>query len=273
MPTKQVAKEGLELKDKVELADAHSHIDLITDPMVIRDAIDYGVRTIITDGVDTKSNMEGLRIADNANIFAAIGLDPEHCMVLKDDEIEFNVSIIKENSKRIVAVGEIGLDYELATTAEAREKQKQVFGIMLDTALDLNLPVSIHSRESFHEALKIVQDKGMKRVHFHFFEGNEAQAREVAESGYYISVPPYKSQKRARALAAMPMNQIMGETDSPIVGSSPKSVENSIMFIAAIKKMDYISAARITSENTKAFFNIKYKTNQLSGLGRRQQGP
>ena len=62
----------------------------------------------------------------------------------------------------------------------------------------------------------------------------------------------------------------MGETDSPIVGSSPKSVENSVMFIAGIKKMDYANAARLTVENTKAFFNIRYKSNQLNGLGRRQ---
>ncbi|MEM0149345.1 MAG: TatD family hydrolase [Candidatus Micrarchaeaceae archaeon] len=270
MATRQLTKEGLELKDKVELADAHSHLDLITNPVTIRDAVDYGVKTIITDGVDTKSNMEGLRISDNINIFAAIGVDPEHCMAMKDDELEFNVSIIKENANRIVAVGEIGLDYKLAITAEAKEKQKQVFGIMLDTALDLGLPVSVHSREAFPDVLKMVTDKGMKKVHFHFFDGNEEQAKEIAELGYFISVPPYKSQKRAKAIAALPLHQIMGETDSPIVGSSPKSVENSVMFISGIKKMDYINTAKITTENTKAFFNIKYKSNQLSGLGRRQ---
>ncbi len=270
MPTKQVMKEDIELKDKVELADAHSHIDLIEDWSVISSAIDYGVRTIITDGVDTKSNMESLRISDNVNVFAAIGIDPEHCIDMKDDEIEFNVSLIKENAKRIVAVGEIGLDYKLGATPEAQERQRQVFDIMLDTALDLGLPVSIHSRESFPDVLKMVQAKGMESVHFHFFDGDEAQAREVAGMGYYISVPPYKSNKRARAIAAIPINQIMGETDSPIVGSSPKSVENSVMFIAGVKKMDYANAARITSENTKAFFNIKYKSNQLNALGRRQ---
>ena len=270
MATKQLTKEGLELKDRVELADAHSHIDLITDPAAIKDAIEYGVKTIITDGVDTRSNMECLRMSDNVNIFAAIGIDPEHCMAMKDDEIEFNVSLIKENSKKIVAVGEIGLDYKLATTTEAKEKQKQIFDIMLDTALDMDLPVSVHSRESFDDVLGMVHDKGMKKVHFHFFDGDEAQAKEVAEAGYYISVPPYKSQKRAKALAVMPPSQIMGETDSPIVGSSPKSVENSVMFVAGIKKMDYANAAKLTVENTKAFFNIRYKSNQLSGLGRRQ---
>ena len=270
MTTRQLTKEGMGLKDKVEMADAHSHLDLITDPLIIREAIDYGVKTIITDGVDTKSNMESLRISDNSNIFAAIGIDPEHCMVMKDDELEFNTSIIKENANRIVAVGEIGLDYKLAATTEAKEKQRQVFGILLDTALDMNLPVSVHSRESFPDVLKMVTDRGMKKVHFHFFDGTEEQAKEVAGLGYYISVPPYKSQKRARAIAAMPLRQIMGETDSPIVGSSPKSVENSVMFIAGIKKMDYVNAAKLTTENTKAFFNIKYKANQLSGLGRRQ---
>ncbi|EQD57944.1 TatD-related deoxyribonuclease, partial [mine drainage metagenome] len=99
MPTRQITREGLELKDSVELADAHSHIDLIKDPIIIRDSIEYGVKTIITDGVDTKSNMECLSISDNNNIFAALGLDPEHCMVMKDDEIEFNVSLIKENAQ------------------------------------------------------------------------------------------------------------------------------------------------------------------------------
>ncbi|EQD47911.1 tatd dnase, partial [mine drainage metagenome] len=153
---------------------------------------------------------------------------------------------------------------------EMREKQKHVFNIMLDSALDNNLPVSIHSRESFADVLKMVEDKGIKKAHFHFFDGSEEQAREIGKLGYYISVPPYKSQKRAKAISAMPLQQIMAETDSPIVGSSPKSVENAVMFIAGIKKLDYVNAARLTTENTKAFFNIKYKSNQLSGLGRRQ---
>lgn len=247
----------------VELADAHCHLSILDDHAIIKDAIDYGVSTIITNGVDTPSNIKTLEIADNTNVFPALGIDPEHALAIEESsfekEIEFNINLIKQNISRIVAVGEIGLDYWIGGGPRNIGRQKKVFGRFVDLGIELGLPVSVHSRSALKDVLGTLKEKGPTAVHLHFFEGGIEEAKIALKLGYMISVPPIESSKRKRVIAMMPLENMMAESDAPVVGQTPKSVEKSVRYIANIKGMPYEDVASILTENTKRFFGTGAK--------------
>ncbi len=246
----------------VELADAHCHLDIFENFNVIKQSINRGVKIIIGNGIDTPSNMKAVELSDNINIFATMGVDPENAIIMGDDELEFNIKLIRENKNRIVGIGEVGLDNKIALNNDQKNRQLYVFNRMLDLALELDLPVSIHSRGAFDEVISALTNKKVKRVHMHFFEGDENQAKVLADNNFFMSVPPVETSKRKRAINAMPLSNIMTETDSPVVGKSPMDVSISLGMIANTKKIDYNEAAIVIMNNTKAFFNI---SNKLKG--------
>jgi TatD DNase family protein len=249
--------ERSEKKSLVELADAHCHLDLIEDRKVITETIEYGVRTIITNGVDTASNVKSVELADGTNIFAALGIDPEHAALAKEDELNFNIGMIRSNAGKIIAIGEIGLDYKEANNDSEKAWQKHVFSSFLDLAVELHLPVSVHSRGAMDDVIEMIQSYNPSRTHIHFFDGDAGQARMVDELGCMISVPPVDSKKRADAIKEMSLEHIMAESDSPIVGATPRDVEKAVRTVAALKGMSFESTADVLTNNTKNFFNTQ----------------
>ncbi len=262
MPTRQVMQERESSLNKRELADAHCHLDIFEDLTQVKESIENGVLTIITDGVDTKSNLKTLQISDNVNIFAAIGIDPEHVPLLQDNELEFNIGLIKQNNQKIVAIGEIGLDYLLAKTNKERVVQKKVFADMLELAKELDLPISVHAREAMGDVLVMIKESGVTKVHLHFFSGTEKQADEAAKLGYMISIPPLPSSSRRKVIKHVPIQQLMAETDCPIVGKVPYDAEKSARLIAEAKGLSFEETCKQLSENTKRFFNTNGKANK-----------
>ncbi|HUC38671.1 MAG TPA: TatD family hydrolase [Candidatus Acidoferrum sp.] len=266
MQTRQLLQEEVK-KNIVEMADAHCHLSILSDPLIIRSAVDYGVSTIITNGVDTPSNIKTLEISDNKNVFPALGVDPEHALAIEESsferEIEFNVNMIMQNASRVVAIGEIGLDYWIGGGPRNLTRQKHVFKRFIDLAMEMDLPMSVHSRNAMKDVLEILKEKEAKRVHLHFFEGGVEEARAAQKLGYVISVPPIESAKRKRVISFMPIEQIMAESDSPVVGQTPKSVEKSIRYIAEVKGIGFDEAASLLTENTKRFFGTRKKGGKL----------
>jgi TatD DNase family protein len=260
MKTRQVVKDTPLYKQLTEMADAHCHLDLIKDANLIKEAIAEGVITIMTNGVDTKSNMKSMELADNRHIFALLGIDPEHSNVT-DEELEFNIKLIKQNAKKISGIGEIGLDYGRVKDVISVERQKKVFESFLDLAKQLRMPVSIHSRNALNDVLEILSEKDMGMVHIHFFEGNVQEAKEIEKRGYMISVPPIQSNKRSKVIKEIAIDNIMVESDAPAVGVSPRDVSTSIGIVAEAKKLDFKKAANLLAENTKRFFKINNSSN------------
>ncbi|MGI0100778.1 MAG: TatD family hydrolase [Candidatus Micrarchaeaceae archaeon] len=259
MRTSQVVKDKLmQYKQKTESADAHCHLDLISDSKTIKDAIMDGVHTIVTNGVDTKSNMRSLELVDNRNIFAMLGVDPEHAG-MSDEELEFNINTIRQNCGKIVGIGEIGLDYGIVKDTVLVERQKHVFEKFIELAEELRLPVSIHSRDALDDVIHIIEKSGLDSVHIHFFEGNVQQAKEVERLGYMISIPPLHSGKRSKVIKEIAIDNIMAESDAPVVGASPKDIDISIGMVAEIKKLEFAKAADLLNRNSKRFFRIHTK--------------
>ncbi len=266
MSVKAVLKDVEKIKaeiQKVELADAHCHLDLIGDRALIDGAIHHGVLTIITDGIDIQTSKKALQLCDGKNIFAAIGIDPENALKIEEDDVEEQVasisSMLEQNKRKVVAVGEIGLDYTKAGDFALVAKQRTIFGHMLDLAKRFELPVSVHSRNSIEDVLMMLKERNMVKVHLHFFEGNVQQAKEAERLGYMISIPPIESTKRRGVIKDIAIDNLMAESDSPVVGATPKDVETSVRMIAQVKGLDYHKTAELLTMNTKRFFGIHVK--------------
>jgi TatD DNase family protein len=255
LAVKEVLKESIQARKSMpEMADAHCHIESF--PMeTVRSSIERGVSIIIANGVDTASNIKTLAMSDGKNIFAALGVHPEYAG-MPDDELEKNIALARSNRKSIIAIGEIGIDKKYAGTDAALERQKYVFSRFVELAVELGLPVCVHSRNALDEIFMILEEKGAKRVQLHFFEGDEKMAIEAESRGYAISVPPMESSRRMRAIKAVSMASLLAETDSPVNGSVPRDVEKSIRIIAAAKGVPFEDAAVTLVQNTRRFFNI-----------------
>lgn len=257
---KQIFKKRELKKYKLELADSHCHLNALENKN-FSEFISYGVLTIITNGTDTKSNIETLNISDNKHIFAALGIDPSTALNISDEELIFNIELIKNNYKKIVSIGEIGLDFKITVNDNDKNKQKYVFEKMLDLANELNLPVSIHSRNAIDKVIEILKSKNIKKVHFHFFEGDLSHLEYIKQNNYLISIPPFSSTKRDKVIKEIPMQNIMVESDAPAAGNTPIDVEKAIAIISKIKQIEFEKTAEIITNNTKMFFNIKNKAN------------
>ena len=256
--TRELERE--KLKRLVEMADAHCHLDLITNNDLIKESIDSGVKTIITNGVNTRSNMKSLEITDNINVFAALGVDPENAISLTKEELDFNIKMIRSNRSKIVAIGEIGLDYKKGVGSKDTEKQKSVFKSFLELAKELDMPISVHSRNAIVDVIELVKEYKMDRAHFHFFEGDVVNAKEIEKNGYVISIPPVETGRRKRVIRSISIENIMVESDAPVVGATPQDVEKSIKIIAEAKDIGFERVAEQLTNNTKQFFRTGSKS-------------
>ncbi|MEM0201643.1 MAG: TatD family hydrolase [Candidatus Micrarchaeaceae archaeon] len=248
-------KEDFKHRQKLEFIDAHCHPDFLSDEELdIANA--RGVTALVVNGVDTKSNVSVIGTSWRSGVFAAAGVHPENALKMTNEEIDYNINLIKANVKNISAIGEIGLDYKFAGSEKDRERQKEVFRKFVNLAIELDKPVSVHSRDALDDALDVLGLSGIKKAHIHFFEGDSIQAERVVKMGFMISVPPMHSAKRMNAIGPIPISNIMAETDSPTAGMHVYDIDKSIMLIAKAKGMDFESCAVAVADNTKRFFNI-----------------
>ncbi len=263
--TKLIVREKPREATISRVADAHCHL-FDVDPLAVESAIRAGVQIMVTNGVDTRTNMQTLGMHGKTGIYCMIGVHPNNAVGMGDEELDFNLGLIRSNSAKIVGIGEIGLDYTSAKTDADRKRQVDVFKKMLDAASKIRKPVSIHSREAIRDVFSILESYTEQKAHLHFFEGREADAKLAQKRGYYISVPYLKSAQRADAVRNIDISNIMVESDSPTAGSTPSDARLAVEFVAGLKGIDVAKAASATFENTKRLFNIDGSRFMRSGL-------
>lgn len=247
------------LREVAELADAHCHHEAI-DTESLKQAAACGIKTIVVNGVDAVSNIKALALSDNRQVFAAIGLHPNNLQGMKESEIIYITRMIRENSDKIIAIGEIGLDFKFAIESGKQKRQIGVFESMLDLAVELDLPVSIHARKALKEVLDILSDRHLKRAHLHFFDGNTEIAKRIAALGYMVSIAPFEFEKSVKSITHIHVDNIMAETDAPSANARLIDLEKAVGIVARIKGMDYNKIATMLTNNTKRFFNT-YRLN------------
>lgn len=228
-----------------------------------------GVGLILNPGCDIETSKKAIEYAEKySHVYAAVGIHPEYI-----EEIELN-STIKElktlalSSKRIKAIGEIGLDYYWVKQPELRAKQAELLRRQLALAKELDMPVIIHDREAHADTLKIVEEFPEVKGVFHCYSGSTEMAQRLISLGYLISftgVITYKNAKKAvEVVENIPLDKLMIETDSPYMSPEPfRGKRNSSLYvyrmaeaIADIKNIPLDEVINQTTENGKKLFNI-----------------
>ena len=253
------------------LFDTHTHFDAeqfdADRDEVLSGLPARGVSLAVNPGCDIPSSRAAIALAEKYPfLYAAIGYHPENC----GPYVESDLEIFREMAKnpKVVAIGEIGLDYYWEENPP-KEFQQQVFRAQMQLARELDLPVIVHDREAHADSLAIVKEFPDVRGVFHCYSGSVELAKELVKLGWMISftgVLTYKNARKAVEVAeAIPIEHLMIETDSPYMAPVPhRGKRNDSGYVlhiceklAEIKGISTEECARITLENGKRFFRIK----------------
>ena len=252
------------------LFDTHAHYDAEQfDPdreAVLASLPAGGVTLVVNPGCDLPSSQKAVELAARfPHVYAAVGIHPENCAGYTPADLEPLRQLAR--APRVVAIGEIGLDYYWPENPP-RELQRQVFRDQLALAEELRLPVIVHDREAHGDSLAIVREFPRVRGVFHCYSGSPEMAEELVKLGWMISftgVLTYKNARKAvETAAALPMDRLMIETDSPYMAPVPHRGERNDSTLvrhvceklAEIKGLTPEECTRITMENGKRFFAI-----------------
>jgi TatD DNase family protein len=259
--------------------DSHCHIDgpeYDADRAdVIARAREAGVTTMLNVGTgDPHSDAfsRAVELAEqHSEIFAAVGVHP-HDAKLFDDAAEQHLIDLIQKSKRVIAWGEIGLDYHYDHSP--RDVQREVFRRQLRRARELELPVVIHSREANDDTIAIVRDElsGYERAGvLHCFGGSLAMAQQAVELGFFISFAGNLTFKKADVLRdvarQLPLDRLLVETDCPYLTpvpfrgrrNEPARVVETARCLAEIHGKELEEIGRITSENFVRLFGVRWQ--------------
>lgn len=249
--------------------DTHTHYDFEQfnedRETLINSLKENNVSMVLNVGADMRGSYASVALSKKYSfIYASVGVHPHSASEMTDDDLIL-LEKLTENEK-VVAIGEIGLDYHYEHSA--RDIQKKRFIQQLELAEKLNKPVIIHCREATEDCMNIIKSSKVKGV-FHCFSGSLEMAKELINLGFYISftgVITFSNAKKFNDIIAwMPMDKIFIETDCPYLAPEPfRGKRNSSLYvykvaekIAEIKGISFEEVAYITKQNAMKFFNIK----------------
>ena len=248
--------------------DTHCHLsseDYESIDKVIEEAKENNVKYLIVSGYDKKSIKEVIDIANrHDNIYLTLGYHPSEADITTDEDLIELKEIIK-NNKKVIGIGEIGLDYHWVK--DNKEKQKELFIKQVNIAKELDLPVVIHSRDAFQDTFDILKETNHRGV-IHCFSGNIENAKMYSSIGYYFGIGgvlTFSNSNLKETIKEIPLDRILLETDSPYLAPTPyRGHQNEPKFIPIIaKELSDILNKNIeeieekTRENTSKIFNIK----------------
>lgn len=212
------------------LIDTHCHLtdQKFTDVKgVIEKANEAGVGKIFIPSVSVEDSKRGVVIAEQENLYAMIGVHPEEIDSISDvDQMIYELEEMAGRSKRVIGIGEIGLDFYWDKEKRTKEKQIEIFEAQVKLALRLKLPVVIHAREAEEEMHAVLTKmEELPRGQFHCFSGSEELLKFVLEKGFYVSFAGNITFKSASALRNLvhlvPIEKLLLETDSPLLSPEP----------------------------------------------------
>ena len=262
------------MNNKNNFVDTHCHLndkqfaDDLAD--VIARANLVGVNRIINFGANLQDSAEAIELTKTRNgLFAGVGVHPEEINDFSDNTAADKIATMAQNEK-VVAIGEIGLDYHWEKDTERRLLQQKVFIKQLDIARQLSLPVCIHERDAHGDALKILKSeaKGLRGV-LHCFSGSLEMALEIWKMDWLIGVDgplTFKnSAKLPEIIKVAPLDMLLIETDAPYMAPTPyRGKRNEPAYVVEVaKKIAELRGesleliAKITTQNAESLYNIK----------------
>lgn len=260
--------------------DAHAHLNFKAfekdRDQVIKTALQAGVTKIINVGTKIDSSLKAVELAQKyENLYAAVGIHPHHADKL---DINWEEELIKmAQNKKVVAIGECGLDFFRYQSNEIVEpkSQKNIFLRQIEIAQKLKLPLQIHNRRAEDEVLKVILNLKSYFLNppglFHCFSGSLAFLKKVLDLGFYIGfdgnitysgIAKGEMVDLKELVKYVPLERIILETDSPYLppvplrGSrnEPKNVIITARFISRLKKMSFEEIREATEKNTNELF-------------------
>ncbi len=256
----------------MELIDSHAHLDgeKFADDRaaVVERALAAGVVKIITMGDSLESSARSVALTEEFDpVYAAVGIHPEEVQPMTaatDDQLAAWAA-----QEKVVAIGEIGLDYYWEKDEEKRALQRAIFVRQLDLARQLRLPVCIHDREAHGDMMKILktEGRGLRGV-LHCYSGSWEMAAELLKGDWYFGIDGPLTYKNAAKLPEivqrLPAERILVETDSPYLSPMPfrgkRNEPAHVLYVAKkaaeLRGESLEAFARATRENTRDLYGI-----------------
>ena len=256
----------------MELIDSHAHLDgeKFADDRaaVVERAMASGVVKIITMGDSLESSARSVALTEEfESVYAAVGIHPEEAQPMTAATDEQLAAWAAQ--EKVVAIGEIGLDYYWEKDEEKRALQRAIFVRQLDLARQLKLPVCIHDREAHGDMMKILktEGRGLRGV-LHCYSGSWEMAAELLKGDWYFGIDGPLTYKNAAKLPEivqrLPAERILVETDSPYLSPMPfrgrRNEPAHVLYVAKkaaeLRGESLEDFARATRENTRALYGI-----------------
>lgn len=254
------------------LFDSHAHYDnekFDEDrDEIINNAFKSGVKYILNPSSSPESIQRCVDISNKyPHIFAAVGIHPHDASQINEDILLKIEDLTKE--VKVVAIGEIGLDYHYDFSP--RELQKKYFEAQIEIAKKVNLPIIVHNRDASEDSLKLIKQTNAKNVGgvFHCFSGSLEIAKTLLHNNFYISfggpITFKNAKKSSEIIKEIPLNRILIETDAPYLSPEPfrGKRNNSALVIHVAEKIAQIKEVALdlvitkTCQNALELFNIK----------------
>ena len=247
-----------------KIIDTHAHIcDTAFDPdreEVLKKAAAAGVGAIIAVGENLADARRNIELAEGQPMICpAAGLYPT---ILDLDQAQQMHSFIRKEHSKLVAIGEVGLDFWVVKEEPQKELQKEILKGFISLSGELDLPLNIHSRSAGRHAVALLLENGASRVQMHAFDGKATAALPAVEAGYFFSIPPsvVRSRQKQKLVKHLPLSCLLVETDSPVLGPDPKqrnepaNITVSIQAIAELKNINESEVIEAVAENTKQLY-------------------
>lgn len=237
---------------------------------VVEEAFKAGVTTLLVIGWDLPSSVKAVEIAHEfEGVYAAIGFQPENLESISDEALGEIEKLAKD--EKVVAIGEIGLDYHWFKEEKDRDNQKIWFIKQIELANKLGLPVSIHARDASKDTYDILKAHPVdKKGVLHCYSGSSEMLKEFAKLGYYFGFDGPITFKNAvepkECVKVCPLDRILCETDSPYMApvpfrgttNEPKNIPYIVKAMAELKGLGEEEVANAIKGNFENLFPVKH---------------
>jgi len=240
---------------KSGITDTHAHIG---DPAfdadrtsVLESARAVGITTVIAVSEDILDAKRNIALASKHPILRpAAGLYPTRTDL--------------RQREKLVAIGEVGLDYWVVKEKSEREIQEAIFRMFIDLSVEVDLPLNVHSRSAGRQAVAMLIEGNARKVQLHAFDGKAATAMSAIDAGYFFSIPPsvVRSRQKQKLLKHLPTSCLLIESDCPVLGPSPQErnvPSNAIIGIKAISEIKGIAEEEVVeriADNTRRLYGF-----------------
>lgn len=243
--------------------DVHCHLDLCKDiDKAVESARKKNVGIIIANGINIDTNRKVLSLMEKFDIVrTALGIYPIDALKMSVKGIDEEIAFIRRNREKIVAIGEVGLDFK---ESEERKKQEEIFSRFVKLSKEIDKPIIVHSRRAEEKCVEILEKEMAKKVVMHCFCGSKKLIKRIIENSWMLSVPTnvnYSAQFQELVKDA-PISSLLCETDSPFLhplrqrDNSPENVVVSYNKIREIKNLRLDEVEGKIEGNFKKLFGV-----------------